>query len=143
LHNQALIGQGHQTLLVAALPQSLKEQGVDLSFELTGRPSVLDRFDLIKGPDVLPFHPQKRAVMRPGQRRMERARLPRRCFGGLVTRCVTCSLRWLDLAVFRFNTHCVLNLRQLRKPSCSGFTTRRVLFVQKSWIGQIEGAHIL
>lgn len=35
---------------------------------LAGRPSVLDRFNLIKGPDFLAFHPQQRAVMRPGLR---------------------------------------------------------------------------
>ena len=61
----ALGRQLHQSLLVRAESQPLVQQAVLLSLQLTGRPIVLDRLDLIKGSGLRLIDAEQSSVVGP------------------------------------------------------------------------------
>jgi hypothetical protein len=62
----ALCRQSHQPFLVFAQSQPLVKETIDLSLQLTGRPIVLDRLDLVEGSDLRLIDAKEVAIKRPG-----------------------------------------------------------------------------
>ena len=61
----SFIGELQHTILVAALEQAFKEQGVDLSFQLPLVPAVANGFLFIELPRLLVFDAHQGAIVRP------------------------------------------------------------------------------